>query len=473
VTALAVYDDGTGAALYAAGSFTHAGQLEATGIAKWNGSTWSALQAGINGPATALAPASPGLTPRIYTGGEFTLASGVPALRVAGWNGSAWTPLGMGLEGGAVRALVTWDSGVRLYAAGEFMTAGGVPANRIARWDGVAWAPLGAGLNGAARALTVFAPELQTAKLYVGGEFTGAGASMAQYVAAWNGTSWSAVGSGPPAPARTLAGYDNRTQLVRDCVFYGNHAGTKGGGVWGGRTIANCVFSGNSAENGGAVFCGDTQVINSTFAGNTASQLCGGVMVSATTQSMARISNCVVYFNTDGQGSGQGAQVTQFTGSVLVNSSCIQGLNGSLGGSGNTGANPLFVDRDGPDNTVGTADDNLRVLAGSPLIDHGDMSLLTLTLLRDAAGTARFTDGDRNGTVVLDMGAYEYEPPPCYPNCDGSTILPILNVNDFLCFLNRFAAGDTWANCDGSSLIPVLNVNDYFCFLNAYAQGCP
>nr|HET9185987.1 hypothetical protein [Solirubrobacterales bacterium] len=29
----------------------------------------------------------------------------------------------------------------------------------------------------------------------------------------------------------------------------------------------------------------------------------------------------------------------------------------------------------------------------------------------------------------------------CYANCDGSTIAPVLNVLDFNCFLNRFAAG--------------------------------
>ena len=62
---------------------------------------------------------------------------------------------------------------------------------------------------------------------------------------------------------------------------------------------------------------------------------------------------------------------------------------------------------------------------------------------------------------------------PCYANCDGSTTAPVLNVNDFTCFLNRFAAGDTYANCDGSTTAPVLNVNDFTCFLNAFAQGCP
>src|SRR5437773_2686222 len=29
--------------------------------------------------------------------------------------------------------------------------------------------------------------------------------------------------------------------------------------------------------------------------------------------------------------------------------------------------------------------------------------------------------------------------PSCYANCDGSTVAPILNVNDFTCFLNKFA----------------------------------
>ena len=62
---------------------------------------------------------------------------------------------------------------------------------------------------------------------------------------------------------------------------------------------------------------------------------------------------------------------------------------------------------------------------------------------------------------------------PAYPNCDGSTAPPVLNVNDFTCFLNKFAAGDEYANCDGSVSPPVLNVNDFACFLNAFAAGCP
>ncbi len=61
---------------------------------------------------------------------------------------------------------------------------------------------------------------------------------------------------------------------------------------------------------------------------------------------------------------------------------------------------------------------------------------------------------------------------PCYANCDGSTTPPILNVNDFICFLNTFAAADAYANCDGSTTPPVLNVLDFVCFLNSFAAGC-
>jgi hypothetical protein len=61
----------------------------------------------------------------------------------------------------------------------------------------------------------------------------------------------------------------------------------------------------------------------------------------------------------------------------------------------------------------------------------------------------------------------------CYANCDGSATEPVLNVNDFICFLDRFAAGDSYANCDGSTTPPVLNVADFACFLQRFALGCP
>jgi hypothetical protein len=61
----------------------------------------------------------------------------------------------------------------------------------------------------------------------------------------------------------------------------------------------------------------------------------------------------------------------------------------------------------------------------------------------------------------------------CYANCDGSTAAPVLNVADFTCFLQRFAAGESYANCDASTQAPALNVADFSCFLQRFAAGCP
>jgi hypothetical protein len=72
------------------------------------------------------------------------------------------------------------------------------------------------------------------------------------------------------------------------------------------------------------------------------------------------------------------------------------------------------------------------------------------------------------GTLAVPMGLLG----PCWPNCDGSTTAPVLNVLDFGCFLNHYAAGDSYANCDGSTQPPVLNVLDFSCFLNRFAAGC-
>ena len=73
----------------------------------------------------------------------------------------------------------------------------------------------------------------------------------------------------------------------------------------------------------------------------------------------------------------------------------------------------------------------------------------------------------------LDVAGGIPTPPVCYANCDSSTTAPVLNVADFTCFLQRFAAGESYANCDGSTTAPVLNVADFTCFLQSFAAGCP
>jgi trimeric autotransporter adhesin len=70
-------------------------------------------------------------------------------------------------------------SGNDLYAAGTFTTAGGNAANNIAKWDGSSWSALGSGMAGGDPywGLSISALALSGSDLYAGGSFTAAGAT--------------------------------------------------------------------------------------------------------------------------------------------------------------------------------------------------------------------------------------------------------------------------------------------------------
>src|SRR5690606_15629186 len=108
------------------------------------------------------------------------------------------------------------------------------------------------------------------------------------------------------------------------------------------------------------------------------------------------------------------------------------------------------------------------VLEGLGVDLTGEDEVMVTAVGRDGtiAGTSRGLSGHRTWVATLPEGF------GCYANCDGSTTPPVLNVNDFVCFQQRFAAGDNGANCDGSTAPPVLNVNDFICFQSAFAAGC-
>lgn len=149
--------DGSGN-LYIAGSFTAVGDVIATNIAKWDGSSWSAVGSGIEGYYVyALAV----LGSDLYAGGWFATAGGRPASNIAKWNGNSWAPLASGLNS-VVSALAV--SGAELYAGGQFWMAGDTSASGIAKWDGNSWSALGSGMDGSVKALAVSGNNL-----YVGG----------------------------------------------------------------------------------------------------------------------------------------------------------------------------------------------------------------------------------------------------------------------------------------------------------------
>jgi cysteine-rich repeat protein len=189
----------SGSELYVGGEFTTAGGAVANRIVKWDGMSWSPLYVGPTGLGMShgvYAVAVSGSD--VYVAGDFDTAGDVPANRIAKWDGTGWSPLGAGIDGLLVHALAA--SGSELYAGGGFSTAGGVSANNVAKWDGTSWSALGSGTDGG-----VYVLALSGSDLYAGGAFTNAGGVSANNIAKWNGTGWSALGTGTNAVVYALA----------------------------------------------------------------------------------------------------------------------------------------------------------------------------------------------------------------------------------------------------------------------------
>jgi hypothetical protein len=71
---------------------------------------------------------------------------------------------------------------------------------------------------------------------------------------------------------------------------------------------------------------------------------------------------------------------------------------------------------------------------------------------------------------VIENAALWFACPNCYANCDFSEGPTRLNVNDFVCFINKYASLDPYANCNVDG---VIDFNDFACFMTKFAQGCP
>ncbi|MBN2475400.1 MAG: hypothetical protein JXB62_12385, partial [Pirellulales bacterium] len=208
---------------------------------------------------------------------------------------------------------------------------------------------------------------------------------------------------------------------LTNCSFLGNWVfadeGSNGGAVSNNRshlTMVNCLMSGNWADvqipdhgggNGGALQNteGDAALINCTLSGNGGLNA-GGIHNDY--RSTLELLNSIVFGNHDRDGTGESSQIgRRYDTSVAVDYSCIQGWTGDLGGAGNTGADPQFVDPDGADDTAGTDDDDLRLAAGSPCLDGGDEDAVPPGVTTDLDGNPRFVG------MAVDMGAYEFPVP--------------------------------------------------------------
>ncbi|GFO81508.1 MAG: hypothetical protein A49_11350 [Methyloceanibacter sp.] len=210
--------------LYVGGNFLTAGQYDsqngclpqngcvnAKRIAKWNPTTqtWSQVGAGFdNGEVLSLVV----FQNELYAGGSFTLTNGQFVNHVVKWNGTQWVQVGSGLNagggGGRVTSFLVFDdgSGSALYAGGDFFGSSG---NYISKWNGTTWTAVGPGFNTNEVKALAGLVDGPNRYLYASGGFTNiSGGATVNYIARWNGTSWSALNAGLEAFGTALAVFD-------------------------------------------------------------------------------------------------------------------------------------------------------------------------------------------------------------------------------------------------------------------------
>jgi hypothetical protein len=184
--------------LYAGGQFSNIADLPAADhVAAYDGA-WHAMGTGagagggaVDGYVRALAAHGTD----VYVGTDSVDVAGIAAAdHVARWDGSTWSALGsntLGTDGwfpatAFIYALAT--SGTLVFAAGSFQNANGVAtADAIASFDGSTWRPIGSNgagngpMGGTLNALGVF-----RSKVYAAGSFTSAGGdTLARGLAAY------------------------------------------------------------------------------------------------------------------------------------------------------------------------------------------------------------------------------------------------------------------------------------------------
>src|SRR5579859_954798 len=179
--------------IYAAGTFTAAGNTKAQGVAGFDGTNWFPLNGGLPGggvnPVVICATADNNY---LYAGGIFTNADDPTANDTARWDGTNWA--GIGIQGVIETAR---RNGSTLYFGGLFPGSTNVTSTNVIGWDGTNWIALGPGLGGSGFSLlsSVNCLAFQGNNIYAGGNFSYAGTSGMTNIAYWDGGTWHAMGN--------------------------------------------------------------------------------------------------------------------------------------------------------------------------------------------------------------------------------------------------------------------------------------
>ena len=218
---IAVYDIAGRRAndLYAGGTFTTADGVPTSRIAHWNGQKWSPLGAGVSqSNGYAFVHTITINRDDVYLGGSFTSAGGVAATNIAKWTGSKWESIGNGLPGQAVYALAIVRGS--LFAGGRFGDFAGGVLQGIAPWDGAAWISVGGPANGfSGYPGSVLSIASVQDRLFVGGEFSSIAGVAATNIAHWTGREWLPLGGGLRYPSIVYALASNGSEIFAGGSF--------------------------------------------------------------------------------------------------------------------------------------------------------------------------------------------------------------------------------------------------------------
>lgn len=218
---------------------------------------------------------------------------------------------------------------------------------------------------------------------------------------------------------------------VESCAFYGNQA-LQAGAVWTARTASfvNTVFSGNTSLFGGGLvlFAGSALLVNCDLSRNQADDG-GGIAVGW--HGVATIRNSILWGNiATNAPSDFKAQVHKSDDTAVADFrySVVQGVFTAEPGEdppdstnfpGCTQSDPRFLDADGPDNWIGTEDDDLALQPGSPAVDAAENAAVPPGTVLDLAGAPRFhddpcvVDTGLGLPPIVDMGALEFPVSSC------------------------------------------------------------
>jgi hypothetical protein len=166
----------------------------------WSNLGGSAQSSAINAPVRAIAVSGSD----VYVGGMFSSAGGVASADyVAKWNGTSWSALPNSSGGSALNSRVNaiLIDGTNVIVGGHFQNAGGDPqADYLAVWNGSTWSDIANATTGdGALSGEVSAIAKSGSDLYVGGVWYNAPAlggvsgNAGDNIVRWDGTNWHAL----------------------------------------------------------------------------------------------------------------------------------------------------------------------------------------------------------------------------------------------------------------------------------------